>query len=515
MLENSGIKMDQYREVSNPEDLFANAHNGQFQLILVEVDMLSHEDWKMMSEVAKTSVVIGITESKDFELAVRCLEADMYRLFVKPISIQALIEAVHETGKKKQGKDGKVKEWISNLIFGQVTHLREVWDQAVQLGYDALPSVVMVAKISRFNEMMKNKSDGWKKQVLSEVYATIKTFCDNAGLISALIQDEFVLLYTPKKGEQKQEILGNVKKLGFQLYNWVKNHSGHSLFIASGNEYKNPMHLYHSYEEAKRLLSLEFYFSSGKVCHYSDFPDLFNKDIITQIDVPFAEAELKKENLSFIYAELVNQLNHLKKSGIFPLYYKLTLIYVLLKMTKHFKYDEKEQFTSFLQNSEIIINSESVDDILPRLKAYLEEITENAVFSTHHIIIDRVLDYINENFHQAVTLEQAAEYINRSPYYLSHLFKKVMNMTFVEYMTQVRIKKAKELLLQDDYTISDISAIIGYQDPNYFSRVFKAICGLSPKQWKTQKNLERAKNPRSADMSRTILQNVTNHHNYV
>jgi two-component system response regulator YesN len=88
-------------------------------------------------------------------------------------------------------------------------------------------------------------------------------------------------------------------------------------------------------------------------------------------------------------------------------------------------------------------------------------------------------------------------------------------MKFVEYMTQVRIKKAKELLLQDDYTISDISSIIGYQDPNYFSRVFKAICGVSPKQWKTQKNLERAKNPRSVNMSRTILQNVTNHHNYV
>ncbi len=526
MLENSGIQLNQYKEVSSTKDLFAATQNEQFHLILIEIDMLTPEDWPFLSAICKATIVIGITEHKDFDLAVRCLEVDMYRLFVKPLSIQAMIASIHQAKEAKQRQSAKdhdtghelesvKKQWISNLIFGQVDHLREVWDQAIQLGYQALPSVVMVGKISHFNELMKNKSDSWKKQVLIEVYSLIKSFCQDNGLISTLVRDEFVILFTPQKGEQKQETIGNVKRIGLQLYHWMKQESDYILQIACGNEYKNPMHLYHSYEEARRLLSLQFYFDQGKVCHYADYPDLFNKDIINELKVPFEEEELSKDSLQFIYSEVENQLNMFKEKGIFPLYYKLTLLYVLLKMIKYFERDEQEQFKSFIQQSEKLISSESVDEVLAQMKEFLSQISDVATFSSQHIVIDRALAYINDHFNQQITLEQVAEEINRSPYYFSHLFRKVMNMTFVEYITQTRIKKAKELLLGDDLTISEISSGIGYQDPNYFSRVFKAICGVSPKQWKTQKKLEKTKNTRTNQIDEILLQKVTDIHNKV
>lgn len=526
MLENSGIEMEQYKEVSSTKALFEATQNEQFHLILIEIDMLTPADWSYLAEMSKATIVIGITEQKEFDLAVRCLEVGMYRLFVKPLSIQAMIESIHQAKEEKQTQymkdldsghesESVKKQWISNLIFGQVDHLREVWDQAIQLGYQALPSVVMVGKISHFNELMKNKSDAWKKQVLTEVYSYVKSFCQDHGLISTLLRDEFVILFTPQKGEQKQETIENVKRIGLTLYHWVKKESDHTLQIACGNEYKNPMHLYHSYEEARRLLSLQFYFCQGKVCHYSDYPDLFNKNIIHVLKVPFEEEELSKENIPFIYSEVENQLNLFKEKGIFPVYYKLTLLYVLLKMIKYFERDEQEQYKSFLQQSEKIISSESVDDILSQMKEFLSQISDVSAFSSQHIVIDRALDYIHDNFNQPITLEQVAEEINRSPYYFSHLFRKVMNMTFVEYITQTRIKKAKELLLGDNLTISEISSGIGYQDPNYFSRVFKAICGVSPKQWKTQKKLEKTKNKRTGQIDEILLQKVTDIHNKV
>ncbi|NGQ94851.1 AraC family transcriptional regulator [Brevibacillus sp. SYP-B805] len=525
MLEQSGLAIERFTEAANAKDLFEQAFTGQHQLLLVDVDMLSHDDWKSMSEVAKTSVVIGITETKDFDLAIRCMEAGCYRLFVKPLAIQSFMEALQQVGettaRRPHAKEGAArrealkKEWVSTLIHGQVTNLREVWNQAIQLGYDALPSSVMVARISRLNELMANKSDAWRRQVLTQVFHTVQAFSQDTGMIATLIQDEFVLLYTPKKGEQKHELVENMKKLGLRLHQEVKAQTGYVLNIACGDEYKNPMLLYHSYEEAKRLLSLEFYFSSGRICAYADFPALFNKEIIEEIEVPFDEEEITRENLAFLFGELEKKLVRLKEGGVSPLYYKLTLMYVWLKMTKHFHYTEQEQFRSFLQKGELFLNCESADDLLAKWKGFMEELAENAVFSTHHLMIDRVLDFINANFHQPITLEQAAEHINRSPYYLSHLFKKVMNMTFVEYITHVRIKRAKELLLMDEYTISDIAASIGYQDPNYFSRVFKAICGVSPKKWKTQKKLETTRMARSGKGDVTTLQKVTTYHNSV
>ncbi|MFC4766267.1 helix-turn-helix domain-containing protein [Effusibacillus consociatus] len=502
MFDSSDLAIDRYIEVSTPSEFLAATESGEYHLILLNIDMLPDEHWHVLSNLANKSTVIGITERKEFETAVRCLEVGMYRLFVKPLSIQSLMDAIKNIVEKKIIKHPHEEieklrtQWIANLISGQVTNLREVWEQANQLGYHSLPSVVMMAKVSHLNELIRNKSDLWKKQILSQVKSVVESFCNEKGLIFHHTHDDFVVLYTPKKGEQKQETVAIVKELGFQLYDWVKQQSDYSLYIACGSEYKNPMHLYHSYEEAKILLSLEFYYYKGKVAHYADYPQVFNRNILDEIDDPFDEEALSKDNLQFVLTQMENNLNHMKTSGILPVYYKLSLIYILLRMLRQFVPNEKHQFASFLDYSQKIMSSESADEIVTELKEYFTKISDVHVFPVQHIVIERALDFINENYNKSITLEQVAEEIKRSPYYFSHLFKKVMNMTFVEYLTHLRVKKAKELLLNDDLTVSEIAYIIGYQDPNYFSRVFKAISGESPKQWKTQKNLEKTKNER-------------------
>ncbi|MEG2653868.1 MAG: helix-turn-helix domain-containing protein, partial [Ruthenibacterium sp.] len=70
--------------------------------------------------------------------------------------------------------------------------------------------------------------------------------------------------------------------------------------------------------------------------------------------------------------------------------------------------------------------------------------------------------------------------------YFSAIFKAGTGYTFVEYLTQVRIEKAKELLKLTEKRTSEIAAEVGFADPHYFSVTFKRVTGLTPREYRTQ-----------------------------
>ncbi|MDF2907826.1 MAG: two component transcriptional regulator, AraC family [Herbinix sp.] len=101
-------------------------------------------------------------------------------------------------------------------------------------------------------------------------------------------------------------------------------------------------------------------------------------------------------------------------------------------------------------------------------------------------IIKRVKQFILMNFQREdLSLIEAAEYVNLSPQHLSRIFKSKMGITFVDYLTQVRINKAIELLTDDELKMYEIAERIGYSTQHYFSSVFKKEMGISPIDYKT------------------------------
>ncbi|UOQ84112.1 helix-turn-helix domain-containing protein [Gracilibacillus salinarum] len=93
-------------------------------------------------------------------------------------------------------------------------------------------------------------------------------------------------------------------------------------------------------------------------------------------------------------------------------------------------------------------------------------------------------DYIHTHFKENIMLDEVAAEVGLSSYYLSKLFKEHFQLTFVEYVTHIRLEKAKDLLLDDEMPLKEIALTIGYRDPNYFSRVFKKETGLSPSEYR-------------------------------
>jgi len=102
--------------------------------------------------------------------------------------------------------------------------------------------------------------------------------------------------------------------------------------------------------------------------------------------------------------------------------------------------------------------------------------------STDTIKIAR--DYIGDNFSKDISLDDVSRVVNISPYYFSKLFKEATGENFIEYLTNIRIEKAKDLLKNSDLSMKEICAMCGYSDPNYFSRTFKKNVGLTPTEYK-------------------------------
>jgi AraC-like DNA-binding protein len=98
--------------------------------------------------------------------------------------------------------------------------------------------------------------------------------------------------------------------------------------------------------------------------------------------------------------------------------------------------------------------------------------------------IYNLTSYIHTNYSQHLSLESLSQRINTSPYYLSHIFKKVTGFPLVNYIQIIRIRNAQQLLLSTNMRISDISAKCGFSSFSQFNRVFRKYCTISPSSFR-------------------------------
>lgn len=98
--------------------------------------------------------------------------------------------------------------------------------------------------------------------------------------------------------------------------------------------------------------------------------------------------------------------------------------------------------------------------------------------------IKKVIEYIDENISESISLEEVAREVGISPFYLSKLFKKETGLNFITYVNMKKMHKAKEYLRNTDETIRNIALDLGYNEPNYFSKVFKSIEGITPSEYR-------------------------------
>ncbi len=99
-------------------------------------------------------------------------------------------------------------------------------------------------------------------------------------------------------------------------------------------------------------------------------------------------------------------------------------------------------------------------------------------------MVEKAKQYISEYYHKDLSLEEVSRQVNISPYYFSKVFKEETGTNFIDYLTELRMKVAKRLLLESEKSMKEIGIMVGYCDPNYFSRSFKKNVGITPTEFK-------------------------------
>ena len=126
-----------------------------------------------------------------------------------------------------------------------------------------------------------------------------------------------------------------------------------------------------------------------------------------------------------------------------------------------------------------------------RIKKYGSQIvvstSENDNDDTYTDNMERVIRYVNNNYCQEISLQDIAGKFYIDPDYLSLCFKKKTGINFKEYLCNLRIRKAEELLMRPEFKITEIAELVGYNDSGYFIKVFKNRLGCTPRQYREQR----------------------------
>jgi len=98
--------------------------------------------------------------------------------------------------------------------------------------------------------------------------------------------------------------------------------------------------------------------------------------------------------------------------------------------------------------------------------------------------VNEVINYLKANYSSRITLDDIAKHTLLSKNYLITIFREIMNTTIFNYLTDVRIERACEMLAMPEQKIGNVSACVGYNDNSYFVKVFKNVMGITPSEYR-------------------------------
>jgi len=108
--------------------------------------------------------------------------------------------------------------------------------------------------------------------------------------------------------------------------------------------------------------------------------------------------------------------------------------------------------------------------------------SHNTIDYSNHIV-KATKEYLENHYSEDISLEDIACQVSISPQYFSKLIKKTTGFNFIDWLSMLRVKKAKELLSNPNLTVKEVCFMVGYKDPNYFSRIFKKRNGMTPSEY--------------------------------
>ncbi|KXG78679.1 HTH-type transcriptional regulator YesS [Fervidicola ferrireducens] len=391
--------------------------------------------------------------------------------------------------------------FLRELLSNNIESVKDIWFLLKALGINAMPNTVMVVSHDNYYTETRNKSEIQKRALrLKTIEALEEAVKPFVGLVVPMEENLFaILLETESDGEhQVKETL----QMGSQIRDRVEDYAQVSVSIGIGRRYKDIHNLHLSYKEALAALNYKFFLGKSQVIHienvlpYSDDMELFSMAVESELAVKVLSCD--KEGAYSIIEDLVNSIG--TAGFLNPLSIKsrfLEIFNFVVKVAFEAGGDKEVLAALCGRYIEGILRSDTLEEAREQVREFIGGIVEEVYEGRKRmnlVVFERAIRYIQENFRKPLTLEEVADHVHVSPYYFSHGFKNFTGMSFIQYVTKLRVEEAKKLLLSTNLSVKEVGKMVGYSDANYFSRVFKNEIGMPPSRFKLSKKFHIMRN---------------------
>lgn len=296
------------------------------------------------------------------------------------------------------------------------------------------------------------------------------------------------------------QVLRDTNSFIYDSYIKIRSLISISLTVGVSNPHNGLLQLTRCYEEAKYALDQRFAGGNNQIYKFQDVKALHRSG--------FRFPEFKIQTLG-IYLEHLSPGDDLEDierviRDIFSteclryaISIHLKMIFVdIISMIKKLCERLGLNIIDFIDESAVSGEILEVFSNNRDVERYIRELVRKIMVSAKSVSMDtkslipRIEEYIKNHFHEDISLDTIAQVNQVSSKYLSRVFKNLKGKSFSDYLAEIRMKRAKELLETTQMGIQDIAASVGYPDHQYFHRVFKRHTGVTPNDYRMQNRIK-------------------------
>jgi two-component system response regulator YesN len=444
--------------------------------------------------------IIILSGHDEFEYAQQAIKVGVTEYLLKPVTVQNLhqvlqrLSALLDQERKEQENIQHLREQIEEnrailrerfllkMVVGAVSSTEAI-EKGQLLGLDLIARCYLVVILKT---ELGDRSEQFDYDEYQQVQRIVADLVENMPDVFLLRKDweELVLLM---KGnavefleEERERLLERIKQ--------ELQKTRYQLTIGIGTPKKRIAELHQSFIEA--LVHIQ----RAADEHNNRLTNAVGKTDLLKVDRAAVENYLRcgaKEDFDEFFNIYIRPLGETAlTSYLIKNYIFVDVVLATVKLVNELGGDI-DQVVPELESIETTLASiktveqlrEQVNKILVSTLAFRDRHTSSHYMGT----IQQAKDYIDHHYMEPeLSLNEVAARVNLSPSHFSVVFSKEACQTFKEYLTEIRIKKAKELLRTTALRSADIAYQVGYSDPHYFSHVFKKNTGLSPNEFRTR-----------------------------
>lgn len=471
---------------------------------------------KLVKEELPNIKILILSGYDEFDYAKEAIRLGVTEYLLKPISSGKLLEALNGVSesirREKEDKD-LVRKYMEEMRENTEHEKQKFFEQMIA-GNLSMADALETGKkyemnlsagmynllLFRFTLGEENRKSG---ELLGEAEYAIKKLTERLEYVFEFQRDvegwAFLLM-----ADNEEQMSERVKELSKDLEEIMKNYSTITYFGGIGQPVARLRELEESFREAERALAARFTMELNRIISVEDIRMAQNVDTLDDIEITsFGEIEktrtmLEKflnngaeDEIDEFVDVYINELPEENlKSVLMRQYIIMDAYIVMMSFCEKIEGIEGEMQAQ----SEKLKNSMKTIQTLEEIKNYIRMLLKKIIGVRDTIsgrrysdIIEIAKDQIRKTYmSDEISLNTIAAEVGMSPSYFSSIFSKEMGKTFVEYLTEIRMDRAKELLMCSSMKTSEIGYEVGYKDPHYFSYIFKKTQNCTPKEFRAR-----------------------------